>query len=141
VSALGQLLERLRRVRLPPGAAASVVAVPSAADELSREVEFLFEPLDEFERRCDALVSAASAQAAAIEAAALEQRRRILDEASAQAERIVAGILAESRARSEERARIIEADAEREAARVRARGRERSAAVVAEIVERILADA
>ena len=45
--ALGQLLDRLRRVRPPPGAAAGVVAVPAAGDELSGEVGFLFGELDQ----------------------------------------------------------------------------------------------
>jgi hypothetical protein len=51
MSALSQLLDRLRRVRPPPGAAAGVVAVPSAGDQLSREVSFMFAELDQIERR------------------------------------------------------------------------------------------
>lgn len=58
MSALSYLLERLRRVQLPPGAAAGVMAVPSLRDELSHEVDFLFGQLDEAERRGELLLSA-----------------------------------------------------------------------------------
>ncbi len=41
MSALSDLLERLRRIRLPPGAAAAAVAVPSPGEVLEGEVRFL----------------------------------------------------------------------------------------------------
>jgi len=138
VTALSQLLERLRRVRLPPGAAASVVAVPSAGDQLSSEVAFLFGPLDELERRGELFVSSARSQAAEIETAAREQRHQLLEDARADAERLAAELLTQRRVHGEERARMMLADAEREAEQVLARGRERTPALVEEIVERIL---
>jgi vacuolar-type H+-ATPase subunit H len=138
MSALSQLLERLRRVRLPPGGAASVVAVPSAGDQLSREVAFLFGPLDELERRGQLLVASARSEAAETETAAREQRHRLLEDARADAERLVAELLTQRRAHGEERARMMLADAEREAEKVLERGRERTPALVEEIVELIL---
>jgi len=138
VTALSQLLERLRRVRLPPGAAASVVAVPSAGDQLSREVAFLFGPLDELERRGELFVSSARSEAAEIKTAAREERRRLLEAATADAERLETELQTQRRACGEERARRMLAGAEREAEQVVVRGRERTPALVEEIVERIL---
>jgi vacuolar-type H+-ATPase subunit H len=138
VSALDQLLERLRRARLPPGAAASVVAVPSAGDRLSGEVAFLFGDLDEIEQRGELLISSARSDAAEVEAAAGRGRRRLLEDARGEAERLAAEHLAERRARYEQRARAMLADAEREAERALACGRERTPALVAELLARIL---
>jgi len=138
MSALTQLLDRLRRVRPAPGAAAGVVGVPSAGDELSGEMEFLFEHLDEIEGRSELLLSSARSEAARIERAARVQRARLLAEAGAEAQRIAAELLAERRARGEEEARVMLADAERDAERVLARGRERTSAWVAEVVARML---
>lgn len=141
MSALSLLLERLRRARLPPGAAAGMVGVPSAGGELSREVAFLFEQLDEIEQRSELILSSARSEAAEIEAAARDQRHRLLEDASADAERIVAELLAERRARCEQQARTTLADAEREAERVLALGRERTPALVAQVVARVLESA
>jgi vacuolar-type H+-ATPase subunit H len=141
VPALSQLLERLRRVRLPPGAAAGVVAVPSAGDELEREVGFLFGELDELERAAEALRSAARADAAEVQSTAEREARRLLEEAREQGERLTAEIIAGSRAGCEQRARAMLADAEREAERLLARGRKRTPAVVEEIIMRVLEDA
>jgi len=136
--ALAQLLERLRRLRPPPGAAAGVVAVPSAGEGLSGEVVFLFEQLDEIEERGELLLSAARSEAAGIEAAARVQCDRLLEDASAEGQRIAAELLAERRARGEERARAMLVDAKREAEGVRARGRERTPAWVAQVVSRMM---
>jgi vacuolar-type H+-ATPase subunit H len=134
---LGELLERLRRVRLPPGAAAGV-PVPTAGGELSGEVALLFGQLDEIEQRGGVVVSTARSEAAEIEAAAARDRSRLLADAVAAAERIAAKLLAELRASSEERARSILADAEREAGRVLARGQERTPGLVQEVIAAVL---
>ena len=139
MSGLSQLLERLRQVRPPPGRAAGVVAAPSAGDELSREVEFLFGQLDGIERRGKSALSAARSLAAELEAGACAQRRRLLDQAHAEGERRAASLLVDRHAACEQRAREMLADAEREAERVLARGRERTPLLVYEIVERLLA--
>ena len=139
MSALSQLLERLRQVHPPPGPAASVVAPPSAGEELSREVEFLFEQLDGIERRGELTLSAARSLAAALEAGAREQRQTLLDEARADGEHRAASLLADRRASCEQRARALLADAEREADLTLARGRERTPQLVEKIVERLLA--
>jgi vacuolar-type H+-ATPase subunit D/Vma8 len=76
VSALSQLLERLRRIQLPPGAAAGAVAVPSAVKELSGEVTFLFEQLDQIAQQGNVIVASARAEASQLEAAAADERRR-----------------------------------------------------------------
>ena len=41
----------------PPGAAAGILAVPSAGDELAGEVSFLFSDLDELEHERQTLLS------------------------------------------------------------------------------------
>ena len=115
--------------------------MPSAGGELSREVAFLFEQLDEIEQRSELILSSARSEAAEIEAAARDQRHRLLEDASADAERIVAELLAERRARCEQQARTTLADAEREAERVLALGRERTPALVAQVVARVLESA
>jgi vacuolar-type H+-ATPase subunit H len=139
VTPLTQLLERLRRIQPPPGAAASVVAVPSPGDELTREVAGLFPELDEVELRWAALDAAARSAAAATEAAAALERRRILDAAEAEGQRLVAEILTARRAAFEQQATAMLADAAHEAERVRARGRQRTPALVTEVVKRVLA--
>jgi vacuolar-type H+-ATPase subunit H len=139
MSALSQLLERLRRAGPSPGAPARVVAVPSAGDELSREVSFLFAPLDEIGQQTALRLAAAHSDAGKVEAAAARRRLAMLDDAHAEAERLAAALIADRRADCERRVRAMLADAEREAQRVRARGRERTPAFVAEIVERLLA--
>lgn len=138
MSALSQMLERLRRMRPPPGRAAGVVAVPSAGDELSAEVAFLFGELDAIADRKELILASARSEAAEIVSAAKGQRTRLLADARIGAERTAAELLAERRARSEERASTMLADAVREAERVRARGRERTPAFAALVLGRVL---
>ncbi len=138
MSVLSYVLERLRRVGPPPGAAAGVVAVPSAGDELSREVSFLFAQLDELERRSELILSESRSEAAALEAAARQERSRLLEKARADAERLAGELLAAGRSASDQRARVLLAVADREAVRVLARGRERTPALVDEILEHVL---
>ncbi len=141
MSALSQLLDRLRRMRPPPGPAASVVAVPSAGDELAVEVAFLFEPLDEIEERSRAIILAARAEAKTIEAAAMKQRQRMLEQARANAELVAVELLAGRRASCDRDVRAIIADAEHEAAQVSARGRTQTPALVEQVVARLLESA
>ncbi len=138
MSALSQLLERLRRVQLPPGAAAGAVAVPSAGEELSGEVGFLLEQLDQIEQQGNAIVASARADASQLESAAAEERRRLLDAGRAEAEQVATRLLAERRATCERQAMTMAADAQREAERVLARGRERTPDLVEEVIRRLL---
>jgi len=137
---LTPLLERLRRARVPPGAAAAMLGVPSAGDVLAGEVAFLFDDLDEIERRRERLLAAARSDAADAEQAARLQRSRLLVQAHEEGERRAAMLLAERRALAAERTRQMLAEAEREAARVSACGRERTPGLVEEIVARLLED-
>jgi len=139
VSALTQLLERLRRTRPPPGAAAGIVAVPSRGEVLTGEVAFLFARLDEIEAQGDLIRSAAIAAAAEIAATADAERRRILAEARADGERVAAELLAHRRATTGQQVTAMLADARSHAARVHARGRERTPDLVEEIIQRIVA--
>lgn len=139
VSPLTHLLERLRRVQPPPGAAARAVAVPSPGDELSREVAGLFPDLDEIERRANALLAAARSDAAETEASAVRERRRILEEAEAAGRRLAAELLAARRAACEQQAAAMLAEASREAEGVLARGRERTPVLAQQVIERVLA--
>lgn len=137
MSALTQLLERLRRTRPPPGAAAGVVAVPSRGEALTGEVAFLFARLDKIEDDGELIHSTAISDAAEITAAADAERRRILAEARAEGERVAAELLARRRATVERQIAAMLADARGRAAQVHARGRERTPALVEEIVERM----
>jgi vacuolar-type H+-ATPase subunit H len=139
VPPLTHLLERLRRMQPPPGAAARVVAVPSPGDELSREVRGLFGDLDEIERRADALLIGARSDAAKSEAAAVRERHRILADAEAEGQRVAAEVMAARRAAYEQRAAAMLGEAAREAERVVARGREQTPVLVTEVIERLLA--
>ena len=138
---MSQWLERMRRVRLPPGAAAGIVAVPAAGDELSREVAFTFARLDEIDAERELALGEAREEAARIEASAVCERRRILEGAQAEAERVEAEIVAMRRASCEEQVESMLVEAGREAERVLARGRERTPQTVEEIVARMLEDA
>jgi vacuolar-type H+-ATPase subunit H len=135
------LLERLRRVRPPPGAAAGALAVPAPGDELAGEVAFLFSDLDGIASRREALLALARSQAAEAEQGAAEERSRLLADAHEEAQRRAAMLIVEHRARAQEKMPAILAQADRDAARIRARGRERTPALVHEIVTRLLEDA
>jgi vacuolar-type H+-ATPase subunit H len=138
---LTPLLERLRRVRPPPGAAAGMLAVPSAGDELAGEVAFLFDDLDEIERHRASLLAAARSDAARAEQAAVEERARLLVEAHREGERRAQALLVERRARAQESRDALLTQAGLEADRILARGRQRTPALIQEIVDRLLRDA
>jgi hypothetical protein len=135
---LTTLLERLRRMQPPPGAAAGILAVPSAGDELAGEVSFLFSDLDELEHQRQTLLIAARSDAGRAEQTAVRERNRLLTEAHEEGERQAAMILNERRARERQRALAMLAEADRNAAQVGARARERMPALGAEIVQQLL---
>jgi hypothetical protein len=137
VSTLTVLLERLRRMRPPPGTPANVLAVPSAGEDVAGEVAFLFEALDGVRARARAEHESAQAAAAVVEADAQAQRAQILAAAREQGERVAARLLCEHREACEREAATLLADARREAARVLARGRESTPTLVAEVMRRI----
>ena len=138
MSALSQLLERLRRMQPPPGAPGSIVAVPTAGDALADEVAFLFGELDAVAEHAEAILAAARSDAAQTLSAATAQGRQLIAEARVDAESLSQQLLAERRTRSQEQARTMLADARREADRVLAVRRERIAAVVAQVIARML---
>jgi vacuolar-type H+-ATPase subunit H len=138
MSALSQLLERLRRLHSPPGAAAAAVAVPSAGEELSGEVAFLLQQLDQIEQEGNAIVASARAEASQLGSAAAEERLRLLDASRAEAEQVATRLLSERRTRCEQQAMMMAAEAQREAERVLARGRERTPELVGEVIRRLL---
>jgi vacuolar-type H+-ATPase subunit E/Vma4 len=115
-----------------------MVAVPSAGDELSREVDFLFADLDEIAGRGAHILAAARAEADEIAALAVQQRQRLLEEAHADSERVSAELLAERRESCERAAQMLLAAAEREAARVLDQGRERTPQLVEQVISRLL---
>jgi hypothetical protein len=137
---LTPLLDRLRRARLPPGAAAGAIAVPSAGDELAAEVTFLFGDLEAIARRRQSLLTAARAGAVEAERAAAAQRGRLLAQAREVAEQRAAQVLVERRVRVRSRSSEMLVGAEREAAEILARGRKRTPAMVQEIARRLLED-
>jgi vacuolar-type H+-ATPase subunit H len=135
------LLERLRRVRPPPGTAAGALAVPAPGDELAGEVAFLFSDLDGIASRRETLLALARSQAAETEQDAMQERSRLLARAHEDGERRAAMLIVEHRTRAQEKMTAILAQADREAARIRSRGRERTPALVHDIVTRLLEDA
>lgn len=118
-----------------------MLAVPSAGDELSGEVAFLWGDLDEIERRRDAVLAAARSSAAQAERAALQERGRLLVRAHDEGERRAAAVIAQRRAETGDAVRAVLADAAREAERIRARGRQATPILVQEIVTRLLEEA
>lgn len=138
MSALSSLLERLRRIQPPPGAAAGALAVPSVGDQLSGEVAHLFGELDEIARRSELILASARSAAAETEAAGRDRRHRVREDASAEAERMVAELLAERRAACEQRARAMLDEATREAQRVIMLGGERTPVLTRTVIERVL---
>ena len=140
MSALSELLQRLRRVRPPPGGPATVVSVPSPGDDVTREVAFLFAELDAVDEQAKTVSESARIQADAIEADARAQRAQILAEARQRAEHAFAEVFSEQRATGESQAQAILADAQRAASRVLARGRESTPALAAEVVRRIVGE-
>ena len=138
MSALSSLLERLRRIQPPPGAAAGALAVPSAGDQLSAEVAHLFGALDEIAQRREVIRASARSAAAETEATARDRRHRVREDAVAEAEWMVAELLAERRAACERRARAILEEAQGEAERVTMLGEERTPALTQAVVERVL---
>lgn len=138
MSAISQLLERMRTLRLPPGAAAGVIAVPSAGDELAREVGFLFKRLDAIEQRSQTAIERARAEAARIDAAADAERRRLLADAQSEAGRQAAELLEQRRTGVEQARRSMLEVAERDAERIVRRGRDRTPAFVDEVVQHLL---
>lgn len=114
-----------------------MISVPSAGDRLSGEVAFLFDQLDEIEQRGLLLVASARSDAAELEAAAVHERHRLLEDARVTAERSAAVLIAERRAQCERRTRAMLVEAEREAELVLERGRERTPALVAEVLARV----
>jgi vacuolar-type H+-ATPase subunit H len=140
VPALTNLLDRLRRMQPPPGAAAGVLSVPSAGDELAGEVSFLFPDLDQMEQARQMLLGAARSDAVKAEQTAVAERNRLLTQAYEEGERRAATILDERRSRARRRTRMILAEADRDASQIHARARERMPTLVAEIVDRLLED-
>jgi len=140
VPVLTTLLDRLRRVQPPPGPAAGVLAVPSAGDELTAEVSFLFTDLDEMERQRQVLLGAARSYAAEAEQHAVVERNRLLNQAHEEGEQLAAAILDQRRTQARKRSRAMLDEADRDASRVRVGARERMPALVTEIVERLLED-
>jgi len=137
MSALSDLLERLRRMRPPPGAPAAVVAVPSPAEGVEVEVGFLFDDLDAVEARAGEVRAEARAAAAAIEADASSRRALLLAQAADQGERVWNELLAARRAAYRREADAMLAASQRTAGRVLVRGATATPAVVAEILHRI----
>jgi len=140
VPVLTTLLDRLRRIQPPPGAAAGVLAVPSAGDELAGEVSFLFSDLDELEQQRQSLLGAARSDATKVEQTAVAERNRLLTQAHEEGERRAAMILDDRRTQARRRTCAMLAEAERNASQIHARARERIPALVGEVVERLLED-
>jgi vacuolar-type H+-ATPase subunit H len=137
-SSLSHLLERLRRLAPPPGAAAAAIAVPSRGDGRAREVEFLFTSLDAIEERRSQLIAEARSQAAEQERVAAIDAAALLTQARVDAERLAAEDLHHRRIETRRRARALLDEAEREAAQVLTRAGQRTPALVQTVVERLL---
>ena len=138
MSALSALLDRLRRMRPPPGVPAAALGVPSAGEDVAGEVAFLFSALDDTDRRAREMLFAARAEAEQVDADALAQRERIRADALARAEQAAERLLAERREATGAEAAAIVAEAEREAARVLDRGRRATPELVQRVMRQIV---
>jgi len=138
MSALSELLERLRRLRPPPGAAAVTIAVPSPGEELVDEVEFLFADLDSVQGERERILAAAHADAREIEAAARARGRELLTQASATAAAEAAELRDRRVAACDRQIQAALADAHREAERVLERGHRRTPEFARNVVTAML---
>lgn len=138
MSALSALLERLRRMRPPPGVPAAALGVPSAGEDVAGEVAFLLSALDDTDQRARETLAAARAEVQRIEADALAQRERIRAEALTRAEQSAERMLAERRRACAAEAAAILAEAEREAARVLEGGRSATPELVQSVMSRVM---
>lgn len=138
MSALSQLLARLGRMRPPPGAAAAAVAVPAPGEQLAGEVAFLFARLDAVERQGEELLAAARADADAIETAARERGRQLVEHAHDEGSAVAAQLHARRAAACERQAQAMIREARHEAERVLTQGRQRIPPFAHSVAERLL---
>jgi hypothetical protein len=129
------LLDRFRRMLIPPGRPSDALGVPASGEDAEAELAPLFERLDGVDD-----------EAAAIEAAGREDARRIRDDAERQAQDVLvraraqaederARAAASRRAEAAERAERARADARREVERLRTKREQAVSELVAEVVE------
>lgn len=138
MSPLSDLLDRLRRAVVPPGAPAAAAAVPEdRALARAREVAPIVAELAAIAAEAAAVEAAATAEAEAALARGSEAAARVVEDARGAADRVRATAAAERRAEIEA---VIAARLERgraDAARLEQRAARRTPVVVAAVVERV----
>lgn len=138
MSALSGLLDRLRRMRPPPGMPAAALGVPAAGEDIAGEVAFLFPALEDTDRQALESIEAARGEAEQIQADALAQRERIHADALTRAEQSAQRLLGARRDACHAETAAILAEAEREAERVLEEGRRAIPGLVQTVISRIV---
>lgn len=138
---LTDLLHRLRRLRLPPGAPATVLGIPAGGEDLEAEVSVLFGELDAIDAEIDRIEGESREVAARLELDAAAEGQRVLAEAERDGERGWREARVAVLDRGEADARAIARRGERRARVILATGRARRPALVSRAVgdlERVL---
>jgi len=129
------ILDRFRRMLVPPGRPGEALGVPDAGAELGVELDPVLSQLDGIDVEAAEIADDAEADAHARRAEAERDVAAILAEAGRRALAARAAAAEEARARARQRVDVLEAEARREAGRIGAQRDERVAALVTEVVE------
>lgn len=127
-------LDRFRHLLAPPGRPGEALGVPASGEDLSGELEPLFEQLDAIDAQAREIERDALEQAQQRRARAQAQAQAILEQARRRADEERAGAALEQRAEAERRTAELHEASRREAERIRAAGGERVADLVPEVL-------
>jgi hypothetical protein len=132
---LPSLLDRFRRLLVPPGRPAETLGVPASGADLEGELGGLLGDLDAIGQRASELRAQARERAERRRAEAAREAAALLERARGWAEGERARAAAEQRSQAEGNAAAARTAARREADRVRAAGDKRVAELLAEVLE------
>jgi hypothetical protein len=129
------ILDRFRRMLVPPGRPGEALGVPDSGEDLGAELAPVLSQLDKVDVEAATVLEQAEADARARQAQAERECAAILDEARTRAAAARAEAAAGCRARARVREDAIDADARREVERIQAEREGAVAELVAEVVE------
>lgn len=140
--ALSDILQRFRRIWVPPGGPAGAAGIPvDQRLELTTELEELFSALDQLEAESAQILEVSGREAETIRAAGQEEADRILAEGRARAGRERLRVARRRRADARDSMRRRLAEAREEADRTRRSAAEREPGLVSDVVACILSAA
>ena len=128
------ILDRFRRMLVPPGRPGEALGVPDSGAELTAELDPVLSQLDDVEVEAAKIGQDAEQDARARRAEGERESAAILAEARTRAAAARAEAASEARARARARVEDMEADARRDAERIRAQ----QDAVVAQLVTEVM---